>query len=86
MSARFVTTSLVTKHAGIAARFVTLVTKCAIVTKCATTKIIHWQWCTSMSKPTNHLPNTVSMGNAAHGDMHKQTSQLPNTCLHAYII
>ena len=33
MPARFVTTSLVTKRAGIAARFVTLVTKRAVVTK-----------------------------------------------------
>ena len=37
MPARFVTTSLVTKCAGIAARFVTLVTKRAAVTKRATT-------------------------------------------------
>ena len=33
MPARFVITSLVTKRAGIAARFVTLVTKRAVVTK-----------------------------------------------------
>ena len=33
MPARFVTTLLVTKRAGIAARFVTLVTKRAVVTK-----------------------------------------------------
>ena len=33
MPARFVTTSLVTKRAGIAARFVTLVTKRAVATK-----------------------------------------------------
>ena len=33
MPARFVTTSLVTKRAGITARFVTLVTKRAVVTK-----------------------------------------------------
>ena len=37
MPARFVTTSLVTKRAGIAERFVILVTKRAIVTKCAAT-------------------------------------------------
>ena len=37
MPARFVTTSLVTKRAGIAARFVTLVTKRAVVTKRAAT-------------------------------------------------
>ena len=37
MPARFVTTSLVTKRAGIAARFVTLVTKRAVVTKHAAT-------------------------------------------------
>ena len=37
MPARFVTTSLVTKRAGIAARFVTLVTKRAVVTKRAPT-------------------------------------------------
>ena len=37
MPARFVTTSLVTKRAGIAARFVTLVTKLAVVTKRAAT-------------------------------------------------
>ena len=33
MPARFVTSSLVTKHAGIASCFVTLVTKHAVVTK-----------------------------------------------------
>ena len=38
MPARFVTTSLVTKRAGIAARFVTLVTKRAVVTKRAATR------------------------------------------------
>ena len=37
MPARFVTTALVTKSAGIAARFVTLVTKRAVVTKRAET-------------------------------------------------
>ena len=37
MPARFVSTSLVTKRAGIAARFVTLVTKRAVVTKRAAT-------------------------------------------------
>ena len=40
MPAWFVTTSSVTKHAGITARFVTLVTKHAIVTKCATTSFV----------------------------------------------
>ena len=40
MPARFVTTSLVTKHAGIAARFVTLVTKRAVVTKHAATRLL----------------------------------------------
>ena len=39
MPSRFVTTSLVTKRAGIAARFDTLVTKHAVVTKRATTRI-----------------------------------------------
>ena len=37
MPARFVTTSLVTKRVGIAARFVTFVTKRAVVTKRAAT-------------------------------------------------
>ena len=37
MPARFVTTSLVTNRAGIAVRFVTLVTKRAVVTKRAAT-------------------------------------------------
>ena len=39
MTARFVTTSIVTKRAGIAALFVTLVTKRAVVTKRATTNV-----------------------------------------------
>ena len=39
MPARFVTTSFVTKRAGIAERFVTLVTKRAVVTKRAATDV-----------------------------------------------
>ena len=44
------------------------------------------QWCTSMNKQNDELPNTVSMGNAAMLHMHKQqTDQLPNTVSrHAY--
>ena len=40
MPARFVTTSLVTQRAGIAARFVTLVKKRAVVTKRAATAVV----------------------------------------------
>ena len=43
MPARFVATSLVTKRADIAARFVTLVTKRAVVTKRAATGLIQWR-------------------------------------------
>ena len=43
MPARFVTTSLMTKRAGIAARFVALVTKRAVVTKRAATINIFWK-------------------------------------------
>ena len=42
MPARFVTTSLVTKRAGIAARFATLVTKRAVVTKRAATALLNY--------------------------------------------
>ena len=42
MPARFVTTSLVTKRAGITARFVTLVTKRAVMTKRAATYVASW--------------------------------------------
>ena len=40
MAAQVVTLSLVTKRAGIAARFVNLVTKRAVATKCPTTRVL----------------------------------------------